>query len=180
MERIKYKGKILEIVEFDVTQGGKQLVFECARRSPGARLIIPKGDTILLSREERHEMGGYDYRLPGGKVFDTLDEYSAALASGADIQEAAKEGAMREAREEVGINATSLRFFHKSVCGTTVTWDLFYFVAEKFEETDQELGEGEDIQVQAFDRDTAKKMCLDGSIQEERSALVLLKYLAGE
>lgn len=178
MDRIKYKGKILEIVEFDVTQGGKQLVFECARRSPGVRLIIPKGDTILLSREERHEVGGYDYRLPGGKVFDTLEEYSSALERGKDIQAEAAEGAKREAREEVGIEVTDLSFFHKSVCGTTVVWDLFYFVAHSFTETAQELGEGEDIQIEAFDRETVKKMCLDGTIQEERSALILLRYLA--
>ncbi|MEK9160944.1 MAG: NUDIX domain-containing protein [Patescibacteria group bacterium] len=178
MDRIKYKGKILEIVEFDVTQGGKSLVFECARRSPGVRLIIPKGDTILLSREERHEVGGYDYRLPGGKVFDTLEEYSAALESGKDIQAEAAEAAKREAREEVGIHVTDLSFFHKSVCGTTVVWDLFYFVANSFADTTQELGEGEDIRVEAFDRETVKKMCLDGSIQEERSALLLLRYLS--
>ncbi len=178
MDRIKYQGKILEIVEFDVTQAGKQMVFECARRSPGVRLIIPKGDTILLSKEERHEVGGYDYRLPGGKVFDTLTEYTTALAGGLDVQAEAKEAGKREAREEIGIDAKELSFFHRSVCGTTVVWDLFYFVVDAFEETAQELGEGEDISVEAFDRATVEKMCLDGSIQEERSALVLLKYLA--
>jgi len=30
---------------------------------------------ILLSREYRSELDRYDYRLPGGKVFDTLAEY---------------------------------------------------------------------------------------------------------
>lgn len=53
MERSKYKGKIVEVVEFDVEQAGKQMVFECARRSPGVRLIIPKGDKILLTKEEQ-------------------------------------------------------------------------------------------------------------------------------
>jgi ADP-ribose pyrophosphatase YjhB (NUDIX family) len=180
METIKYQGKILEIVEFDVTQAGKQMVFEKARRSPGVRLIIPKDGKILLTKEDRHEVGGYDYRLPGGKVIDTLQDYNAALVSGVDIKEAARDAAIREAREEVGlaIDARDLSFFHKSVCGTTVEWDLFYFVASATREAAQEFDEGEDITVEAFDRATVEKMCLDGSISEERSALVLLRYLS--
>ncbi len=179
METIKYQGKILEIVEFDVTQAGKQMVFEKARRSPGVRLIIPHEGKILLSKEERHEVGGYDYRLPGGKVIDKLADYSAALASGADIAEVAKEAAVREAREEMGLSveAKDLAFFHKSVCGTTVEWDLYYFVVTAFGKAEQEFDEGEDITVEEFDEEKVKSMCLDGSINEERSALVLLKYL---
>ncbi len=180
METIKYQGKILEIVEFDVTQAGKNMVFEKARRSPGVRLIIPSEGKILLSKEHRHEVGGYDYRLPGGKVIDKLTDYNAALAEGANIQEIAKEAAIREAREEVGlaVNAADLSLFHISVCGTTVEWDLYYFIVNAFEKTEQEFDEGEDITIESFDRETAKKMCLDGSINEERSALILLRYLS--
>jgi len=186
MERSKYKGKIVEVVEFDVEQAGKKLVFEKARRSPGVRLIVPAGDTILLSREERHEVGGYDYRLPGGKVFDTLEEYSAALASGIDMQEVAKKAAVKEAREEACIDVKDLSFVHRSVAGTTIEWDLFYFVAHDFSpleraqvDAERTVEEAEDISMEAFDRETVKKMCLDGTIQEERSALVLLRYLNG-
>ncbi len=180
MENIKYQGKILEIVEFDVTQAGKQMVFEKARRSPGVRLIIPTDGKILLTREDRHEAGGYDYRLPGGKVIDKLADYNAALLSGTDIAEAAKEAAVREAREEAGlaVKPEDLSFFHKSICGTTVEWDLYYFVVNAYGKAEQEFDEGEDITVETFDRETVKKMCLDGSINEERSALVLLKYLS--
>lgn len=180
METIKYQGKILEIVEFDVTQAGKQMVFEKARRSPGVRLIIPSEGKILLSKEERHEIGGFDYRLPGGKVIDKLADYNAALAAGVDMQEAAKEAAIREAREEMGltVDAKDLSFFHKSVCGTTVEWDLYYFVVQTFDTAEQELDEGEDITTELFERETVAKMCLDGRINEERSALVLLRYLS--
>ncbi len=162
-----------------MTQAGKTMVFEKARRAPGVRLIIPSEGKILLSKEERHETGGYDYRLPGGKVIDKLADYNAALASGVDMQEAAKEAAVREAREEMGllVNASDLSFFHKSVCGTTVEWDLYYFVVAAHIKTEQEREDGEDITALAFDRETAKTMCLDGSMSEERSALVLLKYL---
>jgi hypothetical protein len=59
-ENIVYQGRILEIVQKEV--GGK--IFEIARRSPGVRLIILKDESILLTKERRHEYNGYDYRLP--------------------------------------------------------------------------------------------------------------------
>ena len=180
MEKITHKGKIIEVVQKEVEQKGKKMTFEYARRSPGVRLIVPKGGQILLTKEFRHEAGGYDYRLPGGKVYDSLDEYNAALAAGVDIAEAAKKAASKEAHEEIGIDVKDLTFFHKSICGATVMWDLFYFVVNKFEEGMQHLEAGEDISVGFFDKDKVRQMCLDGSINEERSALVLLRYLEGK
>jgi ADP-ribose diphosphatase len=177
MERVTHKGKIIEVVQKEVEAGGATKTFEFARRSPGTRLIIVDGDKILLSKEYRHEVGGYDYRLPGGKVYDTLDEYNAALEGGADIAEAAKAAAVKEAREEVGVEARDMTFLHKSVCGATVVWDLFYFVVKDFAKTGQHLEEGEDIAIEPASIEEAKKMCLDGRISEERSALVLLRYI---
>jgi 8-oxo-dGTP pyrophosphatase MutT (NUDIX family) len=177
METITHKGNIIEVVQKEVEVNGKKKVFEFARRSPGTRLIIPKGNTILLSKEFRSEINGYDYRLPGGKVYDTLDEYNTALFSGVDIHEAAKLGAIKEAKEEVGVEVKELSFLHTSVCGATVVWDLFYFVVNDFSETSQDLEEGEDITFEFMDKEKVRKMCLDGSISEERSALVLLRYL---
>jgi len=177
MEKITYKGNIIEVVQKEVEQNGKKKVFEYARRSPGVRLIIPTEGNILLSKEFRHEVQGYDYRLPGGKVFDSLAEYNDALAAGADLQEAARRAATKEAREEAGIDIADLSFFHRSVCGATVVWDLFYFVAQEFTEAAQHLEEGEDIQRELVSKEKAREMCLDGTIGEERSALVLLRYL---
>lgn len=179
MEKITHKGKIIEVVEKEVEQNGKKKVFEYARRSPGIRLIVPNSGQIFLTKEFRHELNGYDYRLPGGKVFDSLDEYNAAIESGIDIGEAAKRAAIKEAREEIGIEIKELSFFHKSVCGATVIWDLFYFVVNDFTQAVQHLEEGENISIEFFNEDKAKQMCLDGSISEERSALVLLRYLNG-
>jgi len=177
MEKITYKGKIIEVVEKAVEQNGKTKTFEFARRSPGTRLIITKGNKIFLTKEFRHETGGYDYRLPGGKVYDSLDEYNNALASGVDIIKAAQAAAIKEACEEVGIEVKDISLLHKSICGATVVWDLFYFVVKDFTQTTQRLEDGEGIQVEAVERDQAQKMCLDGTIGEERSALVLLRYL---
>jgi ADP-ribose pyrophosphatase len=177
MEKITYQGKLIEVVEKTVEINGKEKVFEFARRSPGVRLIIPTQDGILISKEFRHELGAYDFRLPGGKVFDSLEEYNAYLASGEDIIEPAKRAAIKEAKEELGIETNDITFFHKSVCGATVIWDLFYFIVNSHTKGLQTLEEGEDITEEVVSKERIKEMCLSGEISEERSALVVLRYL---
>ncbi len=178
MEKITHRGAIIEVVQQEVEVGGKVKTFEFARRSPGTRLIIEKGGQILLTKEFRRELGSYDYRLPGGKVYDTLDEYNDALQNGVDIEGEAEKAAMREAREEVGVQAQGLTLVHKSVLGATVVWDLYYFVVTDFTQTQQELEDGEDITFAFYDREEVRRMCLGGEVSEERSALVLLRHLA--
>lgn len=179
MEEIKYRGKLVEVIEKKVESGGKQFTAEITRRPPGTRLIIVKGDQVLITKEYRHELDGYDFRLPGGKVFETIQEFHAAIGLGTDPLDAAKEAAAKEALEEAGIRTDKLQFIHKSICGAAVTWDLFYFLVTDFSEEEQQLGEAEDIKVEWVSRDEAKKMCLDGLISEDRSVGVLLRYLEG-
>ena len=179
-EKIVYQGRIIEVVEQKVESDGKEKTFEFARRSPGTRLIIITPDKeLLLTKEYRSEFGNYDYRLPGGKVFDTLVEYNDFLASGKDIAEAAKRAAIREGIEEVGLEIKKLDLFSVSKLGATMVWDLFYFVVTEYEEhpRGQHLEEGENIEVIKVGFDEAKEMCLDGRMQEERSVAILLRFL---
>lgn len=176
-EKITYQGKIVEVVEKEVVIGEKTKIFELARRSPGVRLIIIKNDTVYLSKEFRHEVQGYDFRLPGGKVFDTLIEFNDALSNDEDVLESAKSAALKEAREEMGIIANDIELFHKSVCGATVEWDLYYFIISDFTQENQNLEDGEDIELFPVSIDQARAMCLDGRIDEERSVLTLFRYL---
>jgi ADP-ribose pyrophosphatase len=176
-EKITYQGLNVEVVQYDVQIGEKTKTFEYARRSPGVRLLIVKDDKVYLSKEFRHEMNGYDYRVPGGKVFDSLDEYLRALKDNIDMLEAAKTAAIKEAREEMGIITKDVELFHKSICGAIMQWDLYYFIINEFEQVEQDLEEGEDIEIVTVPIDEAKQMCLDGRIDEERSALTLLRYL---
>ena len=176
-EKITYQGKIIEVVEKTRKIKGEDKVFEFARRSPGTRLIVPEGDGIILSKEFRYELGDYDYRLPGGKVFDTLTEYNAFLAQEGDMTSAAKIAAIKEAKEEMGIVVKDISYLHTSVCGATVVWDLFYFLVNDFEKSKQDLEEGEIITTEVISKEKVREMCLNGKISEERSALALLKYL---
>jgi 8-oxo-dGTP pyrophosphatase MutT (NUDIX family) len=63
-------------------------------------LLITKGNSILLTKERRQEHNAYDYRLPGGKVFDTLAAFNEKLAQGEDIFTYAEIAAKKECKEE--------------------------------------------------------------------------------
>ena len=178
-EQIVYQGRIIEVINKDVIVGDKTLTFEIARRAPGVRLIFVTAKKILLTKEYRHEHSAVDFRLPGGKVFDKLSDYNAFLESKGDLVEAAKTAVDREAFEEVGLKPTNKRLFHISKCGATVDWTLYYFIIDSFENIDsgQNLEHGEEIELFWCSHDEARKLAIDGSISEDRSVGVLLRYL---
>lgn len=179
-EVIAFQGKMLEIVHQQMGDGTKTVLFEWARRTPGIRLIIVdlKNENVLLTKEYRYELGTDDYRLPGGKVFDSLSEYNQFLKSGQNAFEASIQKAKEEALEEAGVKVDELSHFHTSKYGSSVEWDLFYFVATNWQKAEQQLGHGEEISTEMVSFAKAKELALSGKISEERSALVLLRYLA--
>lgn len=174
------KGKLFELVHVRQDDGR---VFEIARRAPGVRLIIAdKTDQkVLLTREYRQELGEWDYRLPGGKVFDSLDDFEAFRSGDDDIVEAAKAQAINEAQQEAGVEIAELDLYKKSILGATVEWDLYVFEATSWQLSvlGQELEVGEKIEADNWvSFDDAKAMILNGQMQEERIALVLLQWLS--
>ncbi len=181
-ERLFAKGKLFELVHIEQPDGR---VFEVARRAPGVRLIIADQDAkkVLLTREFRRELGEqgeWDYRLPGGKVFDSLEEYESFRETGHDIADAAKHKALAESVEEAGIQLNSLSEFKKSNLGATVEWDLFVFESKDWRrhEAGQQLESGEQIEAENwFTYDEATEMALGGNMKEERIALILLQWI---
>ncbi len=178
-ESIFATGKLFELVHIAQPDGR---VFETARRAPGVRIIIADADAckVLLTKEFRHELKGYDYRLPGGKVFDSLVEYEAFRESSRDILDAATEKSKAEAAEEAGMIIEDVELFKKSTLGATVEWDLYVFQALRWRKhaDGQALEEGEQVDdVSWYTFDTVEQMILKGDMQEERIALILLQWL---
>jgi ADP-ribose pyrophosphatase len=183
-ETILATGKIFELVQVPIGDGR---MFEVARRAPGVRVIIADKvqKKVLLNKEFRHELKGYDYRLPGGKVFDTLPELDAFRKSKGDMTDAAAAKAKEEAAEEAGIAVESVTFFRKSTLGATVEWDLYVFEATKWDhhKDGQQLKDGEEVDGVFpgwYDFADAEQMIIDGQMQEERIALILLQWLKGQ
>lgn len=179
-EQIAYRGKLLEIVRVPMSDGTRSVYFERARRAPGVRLIIHDSDRkkVLLTKEHRYELDRDDYRLPGGKVVDSLEDFHKIIKKDS-VTAAAEQKAREEALEEAGVVANKVTPYHVSVVGATVEWDLHYFVIDEFtiSDTGQKLEHGENITLDWYEYEKARDMCLDGMISEERSALVLLRWL---
>ncbi len=179
IEEVFAKGKLFELVHLSQKDGR---TFEVARRAPGVRLIIhdKAAGKILLTREYRRELGKWDYRLPGGKVFDSLDEFEAFRNRNEDIVDVAKAKATEEAQQEAGVEIAEMELHKKSVLGATVEWDLYVFETNSWQLSveGQELEVGEKIEADTWvTYDEARTMALNGSMAEERIALILLQWL---
>jgi ADP-ribose pyrophosphatase len=184
MEKITYKGKIIEVVQTEISFGDKIKTFEMARRAPGTRLIVttPEGN-FMMTKEFRQELnggeGGYDVRLAGGKVYDSLEEYSQALSDNVDIEKAAHAGGIKEAEEELGISPKDIKTLSVSHCGATIQWDLFYLQVDSYDKKDsQDLELGEDINIIELSPEEVWEKCINGEINEDRTVSVLMKMLA--
>ncbi len=173
-EKIVFSGKIGEVVQLSQPDGR---VFEQYRRSPGIRLVIISSEgKILITQEKRFESENVDLRLPGGKVCDTLDAYRILKQNTDGIMEAAKQAAIKEALEETGLEIKDPTFLVKANAGSTVEWDLYYFVVKNYSEhsAGQQLEHGEDIQVTWMAPEAIVSAIKAGKMQEWRSVGVLL------
>jgi 8-oxo-dGTP pyrophosphatase MutT (NUDIX family) len=179
----KWTGKMW-VAQQALQSNGK--VFERVLRSPGSRIIIVNNDKLLLSKEKRSELAGkVDYRLPGGKVFDTAESYQQFLKSNGDIVEASRRSIAKEALEEVGavVDKDSLQYVGVDILGATCTWDLHYWVSTKFEfhQEGAHYQESESDEIIGFDwvpLDKVKDIVLDTEkFSESRSAIAILRYL---
>ena len=171
-----HKGHIIHVFETHLLDGR---VLEVAARPPGTRVIIHNTETneILLSCENRIDIGE-DYRLPGGKVRDSWDEWTQ-IKDSSDLDKVIIEAAAKEAREEVGFDVSDLQVFNVQTSGgPTIKWDMYYLVATKFSDRGhQELELGEDIKFAWYPVEEVIDACLTGKIREGRSVAALLQYL---
>jgi len=175
MIKTLFKGKIIEVIEKDVAWRK----FEIARRSPWVRIIIRDGNKILLTKEYRHEHNSYDYRLPGGKVFDTLEEFNEKSENNENIHIYAENAAKNECKQETWLISKSIKYLTKSKAWATIERDLYYFLVDDFVKNEwwQELEDWETITTEWKTLEEAKKLCLDWSVNEDRTVWILLKYI---
>jgi len=183
----QHRGRLIRVATQRVKFfNGVEKNFEFAERSPRVRILATDGNQILLTKEWRSETGNWDYRLPGGKVFDSLNEYlNAKDEPNFDMNQKAAAAARKELEEETSLDIVPEAFstLHHSVCGATVIWDLHYYLAQVSEAniavrpTSIVTDEGEHTHPEWFTAEEVKTLCLKGAVQEDRTAAVLLRYI---
>lgn len=177
-----FDGEIVQVLQKKTERGN---VHEIARRSPGVRMIIVTPDNnFLISREKRDYLEkGWDYRLPGGKVVDTLSGYLKLLG---DLENGLDQGSLiptveqaviKESKEEVGITVRNPELLHIAPSGGTIEWDLWYWLVRDFDQGAQELEHDEEIEIVEMTPAQVAKLVIDKEFSEDRSRVVLMDYL---
>jgi 8-oxo-dGTP pyrophosphatase MutT (NUDIX family) len=132
-------------------------------RRDGVRIIaVDARGRMLLQREFRYELDGYDWKLPGGKL---------------DRDESIEAAASRELREETGVSANTWIRLSSTIPDSSVRFQRHFFVATGLTMGAPNRDNGEAISVHWVTADEARKRALDGSVQEEIAALAILRYL---
>lgn len=156
-----FAGKNFKVFHEHVTaRSGARELHEYVWRTDGARIIALSGDAILMSREYRHELGAFDWRLPGGKV---------------DPGESPEDAARRELREETGCSASEWEFLWSTTPDSTVRYRRHFFVATGIQMGTPSRDDGEEIATTWMPIEQACQLALAGEIREEISALAVLR-----
>lgn len=166
--------------EFIVENQVKRVKRDIVRRPPGIRaLIVSKNNKILLSKEFRYEFNDWDYRLPGGKVFESLNDYKLALENDT-VKENVLKTVPKEVQEEVGLVVRNPKLLKVSKDGAGVIWDLYYFEIKDYKKSENgpQLEEEEIINgYKWYEFHEIITMCQKNQIKEDRTVAVLLTYI---
>ena len=185
MEKSLFNNGFFEFVqsekEYDIDNNKKVIKRNFVRRPPGIRALIvdQKNKKILLSKEYRYELENWDYRLPGGKVFEGLESYKKAIKEGTVLEHVEKT-VPKEVEEEVGLLVKNPKLLKVSNAGAGVEWDLYYYEITDYEidSTGPKLEEEEVIDGYLWKNyDEIINMCIANEIHEERTVGVLLTYI---
>lgn len=167
-------------VLIDMGMGYFEKDFQKFVRPPGVRIIAVEDKKILFTKEFRHELNDFDYRLPGGKIFDSLDIFLPYITEEKEVEEKyILSAAFNELKEEASKIAKEFNIFKKSHSGASVGWDLHYVIAKNISDflsdTKNEGEQIEEIVWKSFD--DVQQMCFEGVIKEGRTAAVLMQFI---
>lgn len=177
-----FNGHIVQLLQKKTDRGD---IYEVARRSPGVRMVIVTPDNkFLMSRERRDYLEReWDYRLPGGKVVDTLEGYLQLLGQleqgqdGGSLKPTVEVAAIKESKEEVGITVRNPELLHVSSSGGTIEWDLWYWFIKDFDRGEQQLEHDEEIEIIEMTPIEVAQLVINKEISEDRTRAVLTDYL---
>lgn len=185
MEKSVFNNGFFEFLEseeeFVINGETRNIKRKMVRRPPGIRALIVDKEKkkILLSKEFRYELNDWDYRLPGGKVFDTLSDYKESLKNNTVLENVMKT-VPKEVLEEIGLIVKNPILLKISKDGAGVIWDLYYFEITDYKLSDSGPRLEENEFVDGFvwkNYNEIIKLCIDHKINEDQTVAMLLSYI---
>ena len=162
-----FSGKIMN-VKRDVVllPDGKTATRELIRHKGAAGvLVVDDRENVYLCKQYRYPIGRATLEIPAGKRDTMTEDY--------------KETALRELREELGVIDAELTPMGKMLPAVGYSDEVIaLFLAEQPTFGQQDLDEDEFLNVVVLPFKDALKMCMDGTIEDSKTLVALLKYKA--
>ena len=162
-----FSGKIMN-VKRDVVllPDGKTATRELIRHKGAAGvLVVDDRENVYLCKQYRYPIGRATLEIPAGKRDTMTEDY--------------EETAMRELREELGVIDAELSPLGKMLPAVGYSDEVIaLFLAEQPTFGQQDLDEDEFLNVVVLPFKDALKMCMDGTIEDSKTLVALLKYKA--
>lgn len=164
---VVFDGKIMTVRRDTVLlPGGKEGTREVIRHKGAAGvLVVDERENVYFCKQYRYPIGRVTWEIPAGKR-DSFDE---------DFLETAK----RELREELGVFDATLTPLCTMVPAVGYSDEVIaLYLAEQPMFGEQDLDEDEFMNVVAVPLSRAIQMCLDGTIEDSKTLVAILKYKA--
>lgn len=163
--------------EFLGQKVNKRIKYNYVVRPPGVRALIIENNRILLTKEYRYELNTWDYRLPGGKVYNTINDYNNAQKK-ESILEDVRKTLFREVFQEAGYEICDYELLKISKNGLKIHWDLYYFkVTSGKQISTVNINDYEYVTTQWFSFNEVLNLCQNNQISEDRSVAIILTAL---
>jgi len=166
---LKFKGSILDFYQDTVQfEDGSTQVWDFVSHRMGAACVLPVTDdgNVLMVRQYRNALDRITLEIPAGKR-DSLNEDTLITAK-------------RELEEETGYSATNIEKL-LSLKSTVAFCDEFidvYVATGLTKIGDQNLDEGEEIEVVMISLDELSDKCYRGEIQDAKTVAAIMTYKA--
>ncbi len=160
---LEYRNQYQKIYRISADFGPFQKEYFVTYYGQRAALVVARGDNLLLVRQYRFLINDLSWEIPGGTV---------------DVGEIPEQAAIRECREESGLeckNLIPLVYYH---LGMDITDNLSYiYTSSDFEySTDPVLDEKETTKIEWVPLENCLQMIFGQTITDSMTILAILAY----
>lgn len=160
-----YDGRLLKVYTKEVhLPNGVVKKYEMINHPGAVGILAFDGDDIILVRQNRPAVDKALLEIPAGKL---------------EIDENPLDAAKREFSEETGYEAKSMRYLGAMLPSVGYTNEVIHlYLASDLSKGDMHLDEGEFLNVVYMNKNEFHQMVMNNEIEDAKTLIAYLKYLA--